>query len=285
MRKLRILLLLFVIATAAMYVAYTMQERKTSDYEAPIISADTDALRVSVAATDADLLAGLTAEDNLDGDVTDTLVVAAKGKFFAKDTRRVEYAAFDNNKNVGTYSREITYTDYTPPHFRLSEPLYFMEESNDRDMFKNLRAEDCLDGDITRQIKLNYGEYNAISEAVGEMRVILQVTNSAGDTAVAELTARKMDRATFYQQAPALREYIVYIQKGSTWDPLSYVSGIRSGGDTQSFEETEFTPEDVTIQESNLDRNKPGTYTVTFQLSQNAKVPLGSTELYVIVEG
>ena len=57
MRKLRIALLLFFAVTAAVFAAYTVQDRRTSDYEAPVIHADSDSLQVSVSATEEDLLA------------------------------------------------------------------------------------------------------------------------------------------------------------------------------------------------------------------------------------
>lgn len=283
MKKLRIVLLLFFVVTAGIYAAYIVRDRMTSDYVAPVIHAEEDSLRISVQATDADLMAGMTAEDNLDGDVTDTLVIESKGKFISRGTRQVNYAAFDNNKNVGTYTREVTYTDYVSPHFRLTEPLRFLDNNKSLDYLRALTAEDCLDGDITRQIKMNYGELIDVSETLDEREVSFQVSNSAGDTSTLDLIARIEDRTSYYQPAPALRDYVVYTPKRSVPELTDYLIGIWTAGETKPFAETEFTPENVVIVKSNLNVNLPGTYTVTFQLVED-EVPLGSTTMYVIVE-
>ena len=284
MRKLRIALLIFSVVAIAVFAAFTIRDRMTSDYQAPEIRADSDTLQVTVSATDEDLMAGMTAEDNLDGDVTDTLVIESKGKFISKGTRRVNYAAFDNNKNVGTYSREVTYTDYTSPRFRLTAPLRFLDTDKDHDYLKNLRAEDCLDGDITRQIKLNTGEVTIVSDTIRDEVINLQVTNSGGDTTTLDLVARTEGRETYQQPAPALSDYVVYVHQGGSVDLRSYLSGIWTNGETTDFDETEFSADDVLISDGNLVLNTPGVYTVTYQLIRYGEDYLGSATMYVVVE-
>ena len=67
MRRLRLLLLVFFLAVFAVFMASNIREYLTSDYVAPEIRAESDTLQVSVTATDEELLAGIVAEDNLDG--------------------------------------------------------------------------------------------------------------------------------------------------------------------------------------------------------------------------
>ena len=112
MRRLRIAILIFFFAVAAFFAASYVFDKVTSDREAPVIKADSDSIEVNLATTENDLLAGMSAFDNVDGDVTDTLVVVSKSKFIRKGTLNVNYAAFDQSKNVSTYTREVTYTDY-----------------------------------------------------------------------------------------------------------------------------------------------------------------------------
>ncbi len=107
MRKLRLMLLVFFLVVFAAFMATNIHEYLTSDYTAPVIMADTDVLYVSVTAEEEDLLTGLTASDNLDGDVTNSLVVVSQSRFVAKNTRHINYAAFDENNNVGTYTLSL----------------------------------------------------------------------------------------------------------------------------------------------------------------------------------
>ena len=138
MRLLRLIIVLFSLAVFVVFGITRYREYITSDYVAPVISADTDSISVSVNATDADLLAGMSAKDNLDGDVSETLFVVSKSKFLRDTTRRVDYAAFDKSNNVGLYSRELTYTDYVSPHFTLAKPLHFLNSYSSHDYLKDL---------------------------------------------------------------------------------------------------------------------------------------------------
>ena len=108
MKRLRILILAFFVVVFLVFLVNRIHEYVTSDYTAPVIEAEQDSLNVSVNATEQDLLQGMTASDNLDGDVTDTLVVVSKSKFISPGTLRVNYAAFDQNNNVGSYSRMVS---------------------------------------------------------------------------------------------------------------------------------------------------------------------------------
>ena len=154
MRNLRIAILIFFCVVSVLFTVAYVRERLSTDYNAPVIEADSDTLRVSVTAGDQELLEGMTARDNLDGDVTDTLVVVSKSKFISKGVLRVNYAAFDNNRNVGIYSREVTYTDYVSPRFRMDAPLRFASGGSMPDYLEHITAQDCMDGDLTRQIKI-----------------------------------------------------------------------------------------------------------------------------------
>ena len=197
MKRLRMLIILFSLAVFVVYGVNRVQEALTSDYVAPVIRADYDAIQSSVAVKDEDLLTGMTASDNLDGDVTDSLVVVSKSKFILRGTRRIGYAAFDKNNNVGVYERMLTYTDYVSPHFALGQPLRFLEGNSNIDYLKDITASDCLDGDITKQIMITFGDSRVVSDTAKSRTVNLQVTNSAGDTTTLELEATTEDYNTY----------------------------------------------------------------------------------------
>lgn len=284
MKKVRIVILIFFIATAAVFGTMTIRRRLMTDYRAPVISADSDSLTVTIAATDADLLKGMTAFDNLDGDVTDKLVVVSKGKFVSKGTLHVTYAAFDSNRNVATKTREVIYLDYVSPRFHLYAPLRYPTSATGTDYLENITAVDCLDGNLKKQIKISLGKAVAVSGTVMQMPMDIQVTNSCGDTSVLELTVSLEDYSEYSIPAPALKEYIAYIPKGGAIDLRSYVTGVWSAGKTRDFEYYKIDPGTVTIDENGLDLNVPGIYEVTFSLVNGQNGDVGSAVLIVVVE-
>ena len=290
MKRLRLLILLFSVVVFVIFGVYQVREAMTSDYVAPVIHAEYDTIRASVAVTDQELLTGMTASDNLDGDVSDSLFVVSKSKFIIRGTRRISYAAFDKNNNVGTYTRMLTYTDYVSPHFSLRQPLHFLAGSTNIDYLKNVRAYDCLDGDITGQVRVTFGDSVSVSDFVTSRTMNLQVTNSVGETATLELNALLEDYDTYYQQAPALTEYLIYSDVGTKPSYSSLLYGVLSGDRTKEFDDTSFDPNtDVSINDSGVDYYTPGVYTVDYRLSRllkdGSRESLGTTKLIVVVEG
>ena len=279
MRRLRLLLLVFFLVVFAAFMFSSIREYLTSDFEAPVISADSEVMNLSVEAIDAALLSGMTAEDNLDGDVTDTLVVVSKSKFIAKATRNVSYAAFDKSNNVGTFVRKLVYTDYHSPRFVLTEPLRFVAGNSSYDYLRHMRAVDCLDGNLSSQIKITMGNTETASESTSTQPIHVIVTNSAGDTSSLSLTATFEDYETYSKASPALSEYIIYLKIGEKPNYRSYLEGIWTAGNTRKFSELRFDPdEDVEIDDSAVDYRTPGVYTVTYKLTRGT--PMGDGEIY-----
>ncbi|MCR5809435.1 MAG: DUF5011 domain-containing protein [Clostridiales bacterium] len=285
MKKVRIAIVVFFIAVTVVFGTLTIRRRLTTDYRAPVIKADSDTLIVSISATDEDLLKGMTAYDNIDGDVTDKLVVESKGKFVSKGTLHVTYAAFDSNRNVATKTREVIYVDYVSPHFHLYSPLRYPASSTGTDYLENMTAEDCLDGSLKKQIKVSLGKAIAVSGTVMHMPMDVQVTNSCGDTAVLELTVSLEDYSEYSKPVPALREYIVYVPKGGAIDLRSFITGVWSAGVTRDFSYYRVNPDsDIYVYENGLDLNVPGIYEVTYSLIRGEGEEQGNTTLIVIVE-
>ena len=293
MRRFRLLLLVFFLVVFAVFMASNIHEYLTSDYTAPEISAESEVVYLSVQDPEEALLQGMTASDNLDGDVTDSLVVVSKSKFIAKATRNINYAAFDKNNNVGTYTRKLVYTDYHPPRFVITEPMRFVAGNSTYNYLRYVRAQDCLDGNITPQIKITFGGTETASEAVSEQKIHLQVTNSAGDNAVLALTATFEDFDSYSKASPGLTDYVIYIKAGEKPNLRAYLDGIWMAGNTRKFDDLGFDPDrDVAIDDSRVDYNTPGFYLVTYSLSRSTsnadggsyRVDFGKAELIVVVE-
>ncbi len=288
MKKLRIAIVVFFVIVAAIFGVRRVHEELTADYSAPVIQSINDHIEASVKVTDQELLVGMGTGDNLDGNVNETLMVVSKSKFIQKGTRYVNYAAFDQSNNVGTYTRVLTYTDYVSPHFSIHEPLVFLAGSSQTDILRNVEAYDCLDGNITSQIMLTWGASQPISESAQAQTINLQVTNSAGDTSTLELQALSEDYETYYRQSPHLKDYVIYVKVGEQPDYRSYIDGIWNGS-KRALKDTEFDVNtDFQIDSSAVDLYTPGSYTVTYSLSRaladGTRQPLGTTVMYVEVE-
>ena len=294
MRRLRLLLLVFFLVVFAVFLASNIREYLTSDYIAPVISADSEVLQLSVEAADEELLAGMQAIDNLDGDVSDSLVVVSKSKFIAANTRIVNYAVFDSNNNVGTFTRKLVYTDYHSPRFVLTAPMRFVAGNSNYDYLRHVRAIDCLDGNLTSQIKITFGDTETASENMSQQKINLLVTNSAGDSSSLVLTASFEDYDSYSKAAPALTDYIIYVTQGEKPNLRAYLTGIWTAGNIRKFSDLGFDPErDVSIDDSKVDYNTPGVYTATYKLSRatpNAtggvfRTDFGTATMIIVVEG
>ena len=292
LRKVRIIIIILFIAVLVVFLATGASERRSADYVAPVITAESDRIEASVTVTDEELLQGMKAVDNKDGDVTSTLVVASRSKFISKNTVKVRYAAFDNNNNVGTFTRELYYTDYKPPRFSLNWPLCFIEsDTRDvRQILNNITATDCIDGDITSQIMVTLGDLKTIAQGVKAQPMNLQVSNRSGDTAVLDLEVRFEEYNIFNQLKPHLSTYLLYSKVGDIAPNfLLYADGVGYGNNVTSFADTDFNRyPDVQVDTSKVDYKTPGIYEVTYTLTRlvenGTRQPLGSTVMIVIVE-
>ena len=275
----RIVILVFFVLSVIVHGFFDIREMIGRDTEPPVISADSDEITVSVNSSNEDFLAGMQATDNKDGDVTDSLVVVAKLDFIQKGTFKVNYAAFDNANNVATYIRRATYTDYRSPHFTADSPLRY-DASASSTMLNNIHVDDVLDGDITANIRITYGT------AEGNKRpAVLQITNSAGDTAVISVNAYMEDRMDAAVPTPALDQYILYTGTGERIDPEDHVIGVYQNGMIREFEENStYSIDDISWDDSTVDYETPGEYIITYSLFDEDDELLGTTELYVIVE-
>ena len=95
------------------------------DISKPTFQASSATIEVSVKAERKDLCAGLHAYDNMDGDITDRIMVQSISNFSADDSFRVRYIVFDRASNYSVCERVARYTDYTPPTFALNKPMVF----------------------------------------------------------------------------------------------------------------------------------------------------------------
>ena len=287
MRKLRAAVVAVFILSLIAYIGYNIMTRMTQDKVPPVITAESDAVSVSVEDDESKMLEGLQATDNKDGDLTESIRVSSMSNFTEPGKRTVNYVVFDESNNAATLTRNLEYTDYVSPKIHQTQPLRFsLNEMDDANLAENMTAEDCIDGDITKQIRASFGDVY-ISTA-GSYTITVQVSNSAGDTCsvpVDVTVTDPTDSAEREKYYPVLSEYIAYTDAGVPIDPAAFLIGLERNGTQYLFDtDAELMPagrESVVIAGA-VDYNTPGTYTLEYQFA-NADGVTAVTKLAVVV--
>ena len=286
MRRLRAAVVLLFIVSVIAFAAYQVLSRLAQDNRPPEITCDSDTLSISVESEDSELFKGVKAEDNRDGDLTDSIRVSSMSNFTEPGKRTITYAVFDKANNAATMERTLEYTDYTSPKITLTEPLRFdISDMEDASLTEHMKAEDCLDGDITSQIRATYNDSAYVSQA-GDYNVTVQVSNSAGDTCTVPLTVTVTDSSSDDERGkyyPALSQYIVYTPVGEQVDLAALITGVTRGGSEYAFGEpgAPESPEGVSIS-GDVDYGTEGTYTVEYSYTPEGGVT-ATTRLTVVV--
>lgn len=299
MKRARIILGILCLITILGGIGYIYVKRQNVDTEAPVLQAKTDTIKADIRATDAELMHGITAEDNMDGDVSDTLLIESitKKEDGAANEFWITYVAFDEANNSGTLTRTLFYEDYRQPHYVLDQPLRF-PENQPLSLLDYFQAEDCLDGDISPFITLEGGtDLLRETPQKGFYDVTLSVTNSVGATAElpiqVEIYEDSYEIQTF-QPEIVLNQYIVYLKQGEEFFADRYLEQIKDKGikliDFRPEEEYSWEEDNSKIHiskigmESNVDVNVPGIYSVVYSYTSDETGYGCNTRLIVVVE-
>lgn len=245
------------------------------DTNPPVIELGPKMISVNVDATDRELMQSVQARDSKDGDLTGALVIESISKFTdeKKHICNITYAVEDSDHNVAKATRKIRYKNYTTPKFVLRKPLKIDTGSEDslRDL---IGAVDCIDGDISRKVKILSAEFSTSS--TGDSTVTAQVTNSKGDTITLKAHVIISDTNV---NAPTikLKENIVYLKKGSSFDEKSYIRLVESSTGTP------ISKSKVKVLNNTVKTNKKGCYYVEYIINEG-KTNESVTILTVVVE-
>lgn len=289
MRRLRVTVCLVFVAACAVFGLYIVKSRMVEDHEPPVIKVDSDEITVSVEAEDEELLKGVTAEDNKDGNITKSVRISSMSHFIEKGKRTVTYIVFDKANQAGTAQRMLVYSDYTSPRIYLTKPLrYFSNQISSANLLENVTAEDCLDGDLTSQVRTTLNDELFMGDP-GDYPITLQVSNSAGDVCSLPVNVTivdNSDRTESNKIYPMLSEYIVYTKVDKGIDPNQYLVGVIRGNAEYTFESDKdmigIDKESIAVK-SNVDYSKAGVYTVDFSYTDEEDMQ-AVTKLYVVVE-
>lgn len=297
MRRTGIFSIVLCMIAAIIFFVYLFNTRQILDSTGPEIRMDSETVEISVSDDISAILAGVTARDDRDGDMTEYLLVEQMTNFIEKGRRQVTIAAFDKAGNVTKAEREVVYTDYESPKFSLSAPLYFPVDSSS--VTAKMSAYDCIDGDITVFIKLSSEEGISLADA-GLYDAAFTVSNSAGDTAKLPVTVEIYNTAEWSRKPHILlSDYLVYVEKGEAFVPREYITEIYYGSHRYEREAdgllhyqgnlTAFSTVPKVLSfgeidiENPVDTYKPGVYEVTYRYSWEDSAA-GTTRLIVVVE-
>ena len=177
MKKLRWFAITLFLLSVVLYALDQNQIRRKTDQTIPKISMDQDEIQVSVKDPEKVWKKGITAYDEKDGDITDSLVIESVSTFLEKGRRLVSYAAFDRDGHVAKASRQLIYTDYHSPKISCAKPFSFPVGT--QDILDSVYATDCIDGDISNKVEITGDSVFFLNIAGG-----LKVNDPAIDLAV-----------------------------------------------------------------------------------------------------
>lgn len=269
MRAIKTILVLLLVVTTILFVGTRISERFSDRNDGPVISCAQEILDVSVTDDQEKLLSGVTARDSQDGDLTKDILIAGVSKLIAENTAKVTYLVFDSDNNMGSCTRMVRYTDYQQPVFSVGEPLVFASV-NGIQLADRVTATDVIDGDISGSVRASALQATDMADVYS---VTFQVTNSMGDTARVNLPVILRGNNT-NQPEVTLNQQLIYLKKGSGFDPRIYVASVKSPlGDAST--------RDVQI-ENPVDTQQAGTYWVVYSYASGNSV--GTAILTVVVE-
>ncbi len=235
----------------------------------PEISNEEAVLQISVQDPPETLFQGLSAWDETDGDLTDEIMIASVSHFLEPGTVSVKYVVFDSHNNSATLTRRVHYTDYEAPVFSLEKaPVYTV--GRPFDLLDYIQATDCIDGDISDNVRVISNMVNNFS--VGNYPVVLEVSNSCGDTSQITLWVTYESKES--TAIVKLHQNIVYVQQEHTFEPLQWLATVTDRNATA------LDREKIEIQ-GNLDVNTPGCYQLVY--SYNDGELSGYAPLTVVV--
>ena len=293
MKRLRQISMIVCALSVFVYGIYRIYCFRATDKFGPVIEMEDNEISVSIGSDEDTLLEGVTATDSKDGNVTDSLVVESISKFLKNNKKIVTYAAFDSNNHVGKATREVTYEDYSSPKFSTKRPFRF--PVNTTDFISEVKAKDCIDGDISDKVKISPG-YSIVTDTPGDYKIQLQVANSSGDVEYLPVTVEIYD-PTNNMITPdiQLKKYIVYTTIDKKVNPKDYIKKVMIGGGSYKMtsgsgtykKETptaggKLSYQSIHIDDKKVNYEKAGTYEITYSMTVDKKYE-GTTRLIVVV--
>ena len=219
MRIMRNSVVILFLVTLIVFFGVFLHQNNKDDDTIPKITIENDFVEVSCNASDEELLKGVTAIDEKDGDLTNEIIVESISRFIQPGICEVVYAVCDSDNHVAHATRKLGYTDYIAPRFKITDSLCFSLYEN-VNLTSCIGAVDCIEGDISGNVVITSPDYT--SSLTGVFTLELTVTNKKGDTSSLVLPLIMEERSL---SAPKieLEEYLIYVEKGQNVDFSDYI--------------------------------------------------------------
>ena len=184
MRIMRISIIIIFLVTLIAFGGTFVFQKVNEDDTIPVITIKNDFIEVKCGASNEDLLKGVKATDEKDGDLTAQVIVESVSRFVEPGVCEVKYAVCDSNNHVAHATRRVRYVDYKSPRFKLKKSLCFSLYEN-VNIASHISAVDSIEGDISGNVVITSPDYT--SSVTGVFTVELSVANKKGDTSTLTL--------------------------------------------------------------------------------------------------
>ena len=268
-KRLQYVIVLLIICCAYAAVLIFTQERQSSG-NAPQISAPQEVLEVSVQDDEETLLAGVSASDEEDGELSEDVFIESMSEFDEENCRTVTYAVFDSDDNLSRATRRIRYSDYEAPRITLNQALCISYNDYNVQLQDYVGAASSVDGDLSAKVSVG-------SESQGDdgYYATFSVMDSCGTTSSLHLRIDTLwDDPSMTIE---LSDYLIYVERGTDIDPQDYIERVSDRG----IEDDDLIDE-VTVQDD-YDADKEGTYEFIYRV-ERASGEYGITKLVVVVQ-
>lgn len=271
MKAVRNIVIVLLVIALGIYMASWFVEQSREDPTRPTITSDVEVLELPCAYSQEQMLSGLHAYDERDGDLTSEILVGEISRFQQEGTCEVTYVVFDSSNQPATLTRQVVFTDYHSPQFTLTQPLVFVQ-GRGSSASSYVGATDMLDGDISSSVRMT--DSNISYSVAGDYEMDVEVTNSFGDLAEATLPVHIVEQ---YQQSLTieLTQNLIYLSVGDAFQPNDYVSAVTASNGSHVDISSVTTVNGV-------DTSTPGCYEVQYNAVSAGRE--GVTWLVVIVE-
>lgn len=224
--------------------------------EGPVITCEQKVFELQCGQDTNELLKYVSAYDKQDGNI-ENIFVENYYYFYETNKSKVTFVAIDSDSNVAKCEREIIYTDYTPPVLSMNSSGIFVDV-NDVDLTGLFTAEDKFEGDISSRVKII--SESSQENTTGTLPMKAKVCNVYGDTTEIRFNIYLFKKP--FNKNIDLSQYIIYLSKNQEKpDFKTYIADC-----SDSIEK-------VTIDDSNLQLDKTGSYEVYYRIGseQNAE--------------
>ncbi|MBC1575619.1 DUF5011 domain-containing protein [Listeria booriae] len=218
--------------------------------DAPVIVASDQTIKKGKAF---DVMAGVSASDLEDGDVTGGITVTANDvDTNTVGTYHVTYSVTDSDNNTTTKTITVTITSNDAPTFTTSD--VYLKVGDKFNPYAGITASDTEDGDLTDRIDIESSDVDMTQ--AGTYAVEYSVTDSDNNTT-------KITRHVYVRtnDKPVIHASDQTFKAGASFDPLAGMSA----SDTEDGDITA----NVTVTANDVDANQAGTYHVTYSVTDS----------------